>query len=104
ITAADVYIGHPYVITRLCERLQVPTRGRDEIRGPVEPLGRKFFMKAQRDLQTATQVAAAALSPPPKHHQQQHQVPPHFPQHHQYSDYEMGMVVQQYNMAWRMDT
>ncbi|MCI55838.1 hypothetical protein A2U01_0077089, partial [Trifolium medium] len=51
ITAADVYVGHPFVITTLCKRLQVPTMDRDDIRGPVDPLGRKFFMKAQRDLQ-----------------------------------------------------
>ncbi|MCI54532.1 hypothetical protein A2U01_0075782, partial [Trifolium medium] len=78
ITAADVYISHPYVITHLCERLQVPTRDRNDIRSPVDPLGRKIFMKAQRDLVAAQ--AAAAAPPPPQHHQQQHQVPPHFPQ------------------------
>ncbi|MCI47985.1 hypothetical protein A2U01_0069228 [Trifolium medium] len=59
ITATDVYVGHLYVITHLCERLQVPTRGKDDIRGPVDPLGRKFFNKEQRDLQ------AAAPPPPP---------------------------------------
>ncbi|MCH96080.1 hypothetical protein A2U01_0017063 [Trifolium medium] len=32
ITAADVYIGHPFVITTLCERLQVPTRDNDDIK------------------------------------------------------------------------
>ncbi|MCI94829.1 hypothetical protein A2U01_0116127, partial [Trifolium medium] len=41
--------------------------------------------------------------PPPPPHQQQHQVPPHIPQHHQHTDFKMGMVVHQYNMAWRMD-
>ncbi|MCI37415.1 hypothetical protein A2U01_0058639 [Trifolium medium] len=84
--------------------MQVPTRDKDDIRGPVDPLGRKFFMKAQRDLQAAQAAvhAAAAPPPPPQDLQQQHQAPPHFPQHHQYLDYEMGMVVHQYNMAWRM--
>ncbi|MCI04404.1 hypothetical protein A2U01_0025451, partial [Trifolium medium] len=101
ITVADVYIGHPFVITTQCERLQVPTRDIDDIRSSMDPLRRKFFMKAQRDLQ-ATQAAAAAPPSPPQDHQQ-HQVPPHFPQHHQYSDCEMGMAVHQYNMAWRMD-
>ncbi|MCI95643.1 hypothetical protein A2U01_0116941, partial [Trifolium medium] len=48
ITAAYVYIGHPFVITTLCERLQVPTRDSDDIRGPVDPLGRRFFLEAQR--------------------------------------------------------
>ncbi|MCI44934.1 hypothetical protein A2U01_0066173, partial [Trifolium medium] len=43
------------------------------------------------------------LQPPPPDHQQHHQDPPHIPQHHQYSDYEMGMVVHQYNTSWRMD-
>ncbi|MCI80428.1 hypothetical protein A2U01_0101699, partial [Trifolium medium] len=38
VTAANVYMGHPFVITRLCEKLQVPTRGRDEIKNPVETL------------------------------------------------------------------
>ncbi|MCI63287.1 hypothetical protein A2U01_0084544, partial [Trifolium medium] len=65
-------VGHPFVITTLCERLQVPTRDTDDIKGLVDPLGRKFFLKAQRDLQAAT-------PPHPQDHQQQHQVPPHFP-------------------------
>ncbi|MCI55828.1 hypothetical protein A2U01_0077079, partial [Trifolium medium] len=62
ITVADVYVGHPFVITTLCERLQVSTRDSDNIKDPVDPLGRKFFMKAHRDLQaaqTAVQAAAA---------------------------------------------
>ncbi|MCI64134.1 hypothetical protein A2U01_0085391, partial [Trifolium medium] len=54
------------------EILQVPTRGRDDIRGPVDPLGWKFFMKAQRDLQAAYAAQAAAQAPPPplQDHQQ----------------------------------
>ncbi|MCI82442.1 hypothetical protein A2U01_0103716, partial [Trifolium medium] len=74
-----------------CEKLQVPTRGRDEIKNPVETLGRTFFIRAQRDLEAAVRAvqAAATQPPPPPPHQQQHQVPPHIPQQHQYSDYEL---------------
>ncbi|MCI97807.1 hypothetical protein A2U01_0119108, partial [Trifolium medium] len=65
--------------TTLCDRLQVPTEDGDDIASPVEPLGRIFFQRAQRDLQAAAQ-AVAATPPPPPPHQQQHQVPPHIPQ------------------------
>ncbi|MCI74940.1 hypothetical protein A2U01_0096206, partial [Trifolium medium] len=44
VTTAEVYIGHPYIITHLCERLGVPARGRDETRRPVDPIGRNFFL------------------------------------------------------------
>ncbi|MCI86259.1 hypothetical protein A2U01_0107539, partial [Trifolium medium] len=64
-------------------RLQVPTRSRDEIRGPIEPIGKKFFQRAQTvaelayaarvAAQAAAEVAAAPPPPPPPHHQQQHQ-------------------------------
>ncbi|MCI15497.1 hypothetical protein A2U01_0036635, partial [Trifolium medium] len=40
ITAAESYIGHPFVITTLCDKLQVPTEDDDEIAVPVDPLGR----------------------------------------------------------------
>ncbi|MCI71935.1 hypothetical protein A2U01_0093198, partial [Trifolium medium] len=75
-----------------CEKLQVPTRGRDEIKNPVETLRRTFFIRAQSDLEAVVRVVqAAATQPPPSPpHQQQHQVPPHIPQQHQYSDYELG--------------
>ncbi|MCI76931.1 hypothetical protein A2U01_0098201, partial [Trifolium medium] len=43
ITSADSYIGHPFVITTLCDRLQVPLEDDDEISSPMEPLGRLFF-------------------------------------------------------------
>ncbi|MCI18603.1 hypothetical protein A2U01_0039758 [Trifolium medium] len=56
VTVQIVYIGHPFVIRLLCERLGVPTRHRDDIRGPVEPIGRKFFRQAQ----TAANAAHAA--------------------------------------------
>ncbi|MCI64807.1 hypothetical protein A2U01_0086065, partial [Trifolium medium] len=84
------YIGHPFVITTLCDRLPVPTEDDDDIASLVEPLGRIFFQRAQRDLQAAhaiVEAAAAAAPPPSPPHQQQHQVPPHIPQQHQYSDY-----------------
>ncbi|MCI49345.1 hypothetical protein A2U01_0070589, partial [Trifolium medium] len=94
----DSYIGHPFVITTLCIRLQVPTEDDDDIASPVEPLGRIFFQREQRDLQAAQAAAEAAAAapppppPPPPPHQQQHQVPPHICQQHQYSDYELGMA------------
>ncbi|MCI22956.1 hypothetical protein A2U01_0044134, partial [Trifolium medium] len=81
VTAFEVYIGHPFVITFLCQRLGVPTRGQDDVRRPMDSIGRNFFQKAQRDanMAYAEQAAAAeapSLHPPP---QQQHQVPPHIP-------------------------
>ncbi|MCI71011.1 hypothetical protein A2U01_0092274, partial [Trifolium medium] len=36
VTAQVVYIGHPFVISFLCERLGVLTRARDDIRVPIE--------------------------------------------------------------------
>ncbi|MCI37549.1 hypothetical protein A2U01_0058773 [Trifolium medium] len=77
ITSADSYIGHPFVITTLCDRLQVPLEDDDEISSPMEPLGWLFFLRAQRDLERAQAeaVAPAPPSPPPQHqqHHQQHQ-------------------------------
>ncbi|MCI74287.1 hypothetical protein A2U01_0095551, partial [Trifolium medium] len=65
----------------------------DDIASPVEPLGRIFFQREQRDLQAAQAAAeAAAAPPPPPPHQQQHQVSPHIRQQHQYFNYELGMV------------
>ncbi|MCI37790.1 hypothetical protein A2U01_0059016 [Trifolium medium] len=64
ITAAESYIGHPFVITTLCDRLQVPTEDDDQITVPMDPIGRVFFRIAQRDLEAA-QAAAAAPHPPP---------------------------------------
>ncbi|MCI90056.1 hypothetical protein A2U01_0111346, partial [Trifolium medium] len=51
----------------------------------------------------AAAAAAAAPPPPPPQHQQQHQVPPHIPQHQQFSDYELGIVATQNDLHWRMD-
>ncbi|MCI72991.1 hypothetical protein A2U01_0094255, partial [Trifolium medium] len=67
----------PFIITHLCERLGVPTRSKDDIRRPVEPIGKRFFGKAQTAANIA--YAAQAAPPPPPLHQQQHQVPPHIP-------------------------
>ncbi|MCI71371.1 hypothetical protein A2U01_0092634, partial [Trifolium medium] len=72
----------------------------DDIASPVEPLGRIFFQRAQRDLQAAR---AAAAPPPPPPHQQQHQVPPHIPQQHQYFDYELRMAASFYEQHYRLD-
>ncbi|MCI78048.1 hypothetical protein A2U01_0099318, partial [Trifolium medium] len=62
-TGPDSYIGHPFVITTLCQRLHVPTED-DEIVIPLDPLGRVFFRRTVRDLEAA-QAAAAAPQPPP---------------------------------------
>ncbi|MCI89186.1 hypothetical protein A2U01_0110474, partial [Trifolium medium] len=64
----------------------------DEIARAERPLGRTFFQRAMRELQAA-QAAAASPQPPPQPAapQEQHQVPPHIPQQHQYSDFELGM-------------
>ncbi|MCI88383.1 hypothetical protein A2U01_0109670, partial [Trifolium medium] len=61
----------------------------DEIAPAERPLGCTFFQRAVRDLQAAE--AAAAPQPPPQPAAQQHQEPPHIPQQHQYSDFELGM-------------
>ncbi|MCI47715.1 hypothetical protein A2U01_0068957, partial [Trifolium medium] len=60
ITGPDSYIGHPFVITTLCQRLHVPTED-NEIVIPVDPLGRVFFRRALRDLEAAT----TSPQPPP---------------------------------------
>ncbi|MCI19682.1 hypothetical protein A2U01_0040842, partial [Trifolium medium] len=65
VTASEVYIGHPFVITFLCERLGVPTRSRDEILRPMDPIGRRFFQVAQKAADIAYGEAAAAAAPPP---------------------------------------
>ncbi|MCI92185.1 hypothetical protein A2U01_0113481, partial [Trifolium medium] len=65
----------------------------DEIARAERPLGRTFFQRAVLDLQAA-QAAAAAPQPPPQPTapQEQHQIPPHIPHQHQYSDFELGMA------------
>ncbi|MCI20114.1 hypothetical protein A2U01_0041275, partial [Trifolium medium] len=82
VTGPNSYIGHPFVITTLCDRLQVPVDDNDTIVRPPEPLGRRFFRMAQRDLQVAEAAAAAPQPPPPAQQQELHQVPPHIPQQH----------------------
>ncbi|MCH84699.1 hypothetical protein A2U01_0005534 [Trifolium medium] len=101
VTAPVVYFGHPFVITFLCERLGFPTRSRDDIKGRLEPIGRKFFRKAHKaaDIAYAEHAAAQAAAAPPPPPPHQHQFPPHIPHHHQYTNFEMRMDVSQYNMA-----
>ncbi|MCI98319.1 hypothetical protein A2U01_0119622, partial [Trifolium medium] len=60
----------------------------DEIASVERPLGRIFFQRAVRELQ----AAQAAATPQPAAAQEQHQVPPHIPHQHQYSDFELGMA------------
>ncbi|MCI81939.1 hypothetical protein A2U01_0103213, partial [Trifolium medium] len=69
----------------------------DEIARAERPLGRTFFQRAVRDLQAA-QAAAAAPQPPPQPaaQQEQHHDPPHIPNQHQYSDFELGMAASMY--------
>ncbi|MCI92679.1 hypothetical protein A2U01_0113976, partial [Trifolium medium] len=64
----------------------------DEIASAERPLGRTFFQRAVRELQEAQAAAAPQPPPQPAAHQQQHQDPPHIPQQHHYSDYELGMA------------
>ncbi|MCI55407.1 hypothetical protein A2U01_0076657, partial [Trifolium medium] len=52
IIGPDSYIGYPFVITTVCQRLHVPTED-DEIVMPLDPLGRVFFRRALRDLEAA---------------------------------------------------
>ncbi|MCI86754.1 hypothetical protein A2U01_0108035, partial [Trifolium medium] len=67
-------------------------------------LGRTFFQRAVRDLQAAEAAAAPPQPPPqPVAPQEQHQVPPHIPQQHQYSDFELGMAASMYDQYYRMD-
>ncbi|MCI51791.1 hypothetical protein A2U01_0073035, partial [Trifolium medium] len=81
ITGPYSYIGHPFVINTLCQRLHVPTEDdTDEITIPVDPLGRVFFRRAVRDLEAAQAAAAVQQPPPPAQQQEQHQVPPYIPQ------------------------
>ncbi|MCI87218.1 hypothetical protein A2U01_0108500, partial [Trifolium medium] len=65
----------------------------DEIARAERPLGRTFFQRPVRELQAAQATAAAPQPPPqPVAQQEQHQDPPHIPQQHHYSDYELGMA------------
>ncbi|MCI91838.1 hypothetical protein A2U01_0113133, partial [Trifolium medium] len=66
----------------------------DEISSSERPLGRTYFQRALRDLEAAQAAATAAPQPPPQpaSQQEQHQVPPHIPQQHQYSDFELGIA------------
>ncbi|MCI62600.1 hypothetical protein A2U01_0083857, partial [Trifolium medium] len=41
--------------------------------------------------------------PQPAAQQEQHQVPPHIPRQHQYSDYELGMTATLYEQHYKMD-
>ncbi|MCI09553.1 hypothetical protein A2U01_0030639, partial [Trifolium medium] len=65
---------HPFIISFLCERLEVPTRDKDDIIGSIEPIGRKFFWKdktatykAYAEHAAAAEAATAAPPPPPQH-------------------------------------
>ncbi|MCI69963.1 hypothetical protein A2U01_0091226, partial [Trifolium medium] len=79
------------VITTLCRLREVPTEeDTDEISTPERPLGQTYFWRAVRELQAA--AAAPPPQPPPAPQQEQHQDPPHIPQQHQYSDFELGMA------------
>ncbi|MCI38410.1 hypothetical protein A2U01_0059638, partial [Trifolium medium] len=105
ITGPDSYIGHPFVITALCRLREVPTEeATDEISSPEWPIGQTFFRREVRELQPA-QAAAATPQPPPQPaaQQEQHQDPPHIPQQHLYSDFELGMAATLYEQHYRMD-
>ncbi|MCI87159.1 hypothetical protein A2U01_0108440, partial [Trifolium medium] len=71
--------------TTLC-RLQdvLAEEDTDEIASAERALGRTFFQRAVKELQEAQ---AAAAAPQPAAQQKQHQVPPHIPHQHQYSDF-----------------
>jgi hypothetical protein len=74
ISSAEVYIGHPFVITTLYSRLGVPVDEGDEISPPEDTLGLTFMRRAGRDL---LRVQAALQHGPPLAPQyQQHQPPP----------------------------
>ncbi|MCI61841.1 hypothetical protein A2U01_0083098, partial [Trifolium medium] len=62
-----------------------------------------LLRRAVRELQAAQ--AAIAPQPPPQSttQQEQHQVPPHIPQQHQYSNFELGMAASMYEQYYRMD-
>ncbi|MCI78479.1 hypothetical protein A2U01_0099749, partial [Trifolium medium] len=65
-------------------------------------LGRTYFQRAVRDLE----AAQAAAAPPPQAaaQQEQHQVPPHIPQQHQYTDFDqLGMAATLYEQHYKMD-
>ncbi|MCI38967.1 hypothetical protein A2U01_0060196, partial [Trifolium medium] len=54
ITGSDAYIGHPFIITTLCQQREVPAEeDTDEIYSPERPLGRTYFQRALRDLEAA---------------------------------------------------
>ncbi|MCH83770.1 hypothetical protein A2U01_0004596 [Trifolium medium] len=100
IVSRDTVIGHPFVITMLCQAHRVPFyEDTDIIARPERPLGRVYFQRDVRDLEAAQ---AAAAPPPGPQHQEQHQPPPHAPQH-RFSDYELGMAATTYVQYVRMD-
>ncbi|MCI63348.1 hypothetical protein A2U01_0084605, partial [Trifolium medium] len=75
----------------------------DEISSPERPLGHTYFRRAVRELEAAQPTTAAPQPPPPAPQQEQHQVPPHIPQQHQYSDFEVGMAASMYEQYYRMN-
>ncbi|PNX79705.1 hypothetical protein L195_g035692 [Trifolium pratense] len=96
IASRDTVIGHPFVITTLCQARGVPLyEDINMITGPERPLGRTYFQKAVRDLEAAQAAAPAPAPAPGPQHQEQHQPPPHIPQH-QFTDYELGMAATTY--------
>ncbi|MCI79001.1 hypothetical protein A2U01_0100272, partial [Trifolium medium] len=51
---------------------------------------------AVRELQAAQAATVAPQPPAAAAQQEQHQVPPHIPQQHQYTDFELGMAATLY--------
>ncbi|MCI78016.1 hypothetical protein A2U01_0099286, partial [Trifolium medium] len=70
---------------------------------PERPLGQTYFRRAVRELQASQAAAAPPQPPPPAPQQEQHQVLPHTPQQHQYSDFKLGMAATLYEQHYRMD-
>ncbi|MCI88462.1 hypothetical protein A2U01_0109749, partial [Trifolium medium] len=70
-----------------------------EISSPEWPLGQTYFRRAVRELQ-AVQTTASPQPPLAAPQQEQHQVPPHIPKQHQYSDFELGMAVTLYEQHY----
>ncbi|MCI60172.1 hypothetical protein A2U01_0081427, partial [Trifolium medium] len=86
-----------------CRLREVPTEvATYEISSPGRPLGQTFFRRAVKELQAA-QAAAPQPPPQPAAQQEQHQDPPHIPQQHQYSYFELGMAATLYEQHYRMD-
>jgi hypothetical protein len=68
IDTIDRWLGHPYVITKLCKRAKLPLEDTDHLVSTKALISATLFTSAKR----AAIAQQAQPTPPPQHHQHQH--------------------------------